>query len=110
MAIIFKNILAQLIFNCPLLPSPRNNLAGKWPMTQKFLATPLNSNNHKIIKCSRFHNSGVRLHLIISSDDDFEIKSKIHELLFKMNVFCFISYKCKIHYVPSSFLLHFIIL
>jgi hypothetical protein len=41
MAIIFKNIVAQLIFNCPLLLSPRNNLAGKRLMTRKFLATPL---------------------------------------------------------------------
>jgi hypothetical protein len=31
----FKNILAQSIFNCPLLPSARNNLAAKRPMTQK---------------------------------------------------------------------------
>jgi hypothetical protein len=29
------------VFNCPLLPSPQNNLAGKRPMTPKFLATPL---------------------------------------------------------------------
>jgi hypothetical protein len=30
-----------LAFNCPLLPNSQNNLAGKRPMTQKFLATPL---------------------------------------------------------------------
>jgi hypothetical protein len=41
MVISFKKVIAHLIFNCPLLPSPQNNLARKWPMTKKFLATPL---------------------------------------------------------------------
>ncbi len=36
-----KKIVAQLILNCPLLPSAQNNLAGKRLMAQKFLATPL---------------------------------------------------------------------
>ena len=33
--------VAQWVFNCPLLPITRNSLVGKRPMTQKFLATPL---------------------------------------------------------------------
>jgi hypothetical protein len=41
MAVSFKNIMAQLVFNCPLLPTPQNNLARKWPMTPEFLDTPL---------------------------------------------------------------------
>jgi hypothetical protein len=42
----WKNV-AQLVFNCPLLPTPQNNLAGKWPMTQKFLVTPLPASNDR---------------------------------------------------------------
>jgi hypothetical protein len=34
-------IVAQVVFNCPLFPTPQNNSATKWPMTQEFLATPL---------------------------------------------------------------------
>jgi len=41
MGISFEKVVGQLIFNCPLLPNPRNSLAGKRPITQKFLATPL---------------------------------------------------------------------
>jgi hypothetical protein len=37
----FKKIMAQLVFNCPLLPTPQNNLARKRPMTSESLATPL---------------------------------------------------------------------
>ncbi len=39
MATSFKNIVTPLIFNLPLLLNLRNNLAGKRPMTEKFLAT-----------------------------------------------------------------------
>jgi hypothetical protein len=37
----FEKNVAQMFLNCPLLPSSQNNLAGKLPMTQKNLATPL---------------------------------------------------------------------
>jgi len=37
----YTKTIAQLIFNCPLLPNLQSNLHGKWPMAQKFLATPL---------------------------------------------------------------------
>jgi len=37
----FWKVVAQLVFHCPLLPNPQNSSTGKWPMTQKFLATPL---------------------------------------------------------------------
>ncbi len=40
-AVSFKKIMDQLVFNCPLLPTPQNNLARKRPMTTEFLATPL---------------------------------------------------------------------
>ncbi len=40
MAVSFKKIVAQLVFNCPLLPTSQNNLARKRPMTSEFLATP----------------------------------------------------------------------
>jgi hypothetical protein len=32
---------AQLILNYSLLANLQNNLIGKWPMAQKFRATPL---------------------------------------------------------------------
>ncbi len=41
MAVSFKKIMAQLVFNYPLLPTPQNNLARKRSMTPEFLATPL---------------------------------------------------------------------
>jgi hypothetical protein len=34
-------VVAQLVFNCLLLPTLQNDLAEKQPMTEKFLATPL---------------------------------------------------------------------
>jgi len=34
-------IVAQLVFNCPLLPTLQNDLAEKQPITEKFLAMPL---------------------------------------------------------------------
>ena len=41
MAVSFKKIMAQLVFDCLLLPTPQNNLARKRPMTPESLATPL---------------------------------------------------------------------
>ncbi len=41
MAVSFKKMMAQLVFNCPLLLTPQNNLARKRPMTPESLATPL---------------------------------------------------------------------
>jgi len=41
MEINFKNFITQLVFNSPLLPTPRNNLARKRPITPESLATPL---------------------------------------------------------------------
>jgi hypothetical protein len=62
MAISFKNIIAQLIFNVPLLSNPRNNLAGKRLMTQKFLATPLS--NSMILPLGMVHFSLIILYNI----------------------------------------------
>jgi hypothetical protein len=41
MEINFKNFITQLVFNSPLLPIPRNNLARKRPIIPESLATPL---------------------------------------------------------------------
>ena len=40
-----KKVVAQLSLNCPLLPSAQNNLAGKRPIVQKFLATSPETEN-----------------------------------------------------------------
>jgi hypothetical protein len=53
MVISLKKIIAQLVFNCPLLPTTQNILAGKRPMTQKFLATPL-ALNQTIIRVREY--------------------------------------------------------
>jgi hypothetical protein len=45
----FQRIVAELVFNCPLLPASQNNLAKKRPMGQKSLATPLLSTDIKAI-------------------------------------------------------------
>ena len=50
----FKKIVAQMILNCPLLPNGQNNLARKWPMIQKILATPLSSIDRKIAELFLF--------------------------------------------------------
>ena len=36
----YTKTIAQLILDCPLLSNLQSNLHGKWPMAQKFLATP----------------------------------------------------------------------
>src|ERR1700722_14513241 len=41
MAISFQKLLPNRVFNCPLLPTSKNSLAGELPTTQKFLDTPL---------------------------------------------------------------------
>jgi len=41
MAISFQNLLPNRFFNCPLLPTSQNSLAGELSTTQKFLDTPL---------------------------------------------------------------------
>jgi hypothetical protein len=41
MAILFQKLLPNRFFNCPLLPTSQNILAGELPTTQKFLDTPL---------------------------------------------------------------------
>jgi hypothetical protein len=41
MSIIFQKLLPNRFFNCPLLPTSKNILAGELPTTQKFLDTPL---------------------------------------------------------------------
>jgi hypothetical protein len=50
MAIIFEKLLPNRFFNCSLLPTSKNILAGELPTTQKFLDTPLGETKHFYLK------------------------------------------------------------